>query len=53
MGDHHPLLCQTYASQSVIESLRGHEEKALEYNQLAMEICRVRTNVLLSKSYNH
>ncbi|XP_061197939.1 TPR repeat-containing protein DDB_G0287407-like [Saccostrea echinata] len=38
VGNHHPLLCQTYISLSVIETLRNNNLKALEYNQLAAEI---------------
>lgn len=41
VGDHHPLLCQTYTCLSVIETLRGDEEKALQYNQLAVDIYKV------------
>ncbi|XP_022344302.2 TPR repeat-containing protein DDB_G0287407-like [Crassostrea virginica] len=38
VGDHHPLLCQTFTCLSAIETLKGNLEKALEYSQKAAEI---------------
>jgi hypothetical protein len=41
VGDYHPILCQTYTCQSVIQTVLGNHEKALEYNQLAVDIFKV------------